>query len=106
MYSSLKTTFLFDTLGGKASFASTENDKFITLLPSIPPSILAGGIALLFIFIAGKLPEKTRIKKPYRKGGLKPPALSPFHNLILPTYADFITLKTFFSGLKKVFHKT
>jgi uncharacterized membrane protein YedE/YeeE len=59
MYASLKSTFLFDALGGKASFASTENDKFITLLPSIPPSILAGGIALLLIFIAWKLPEEN-----------------------------------------------
>jgi uncharacterized membrane protein YedE/YeeE len=55
----LQTTFLFQELGGKATLATTGNPKFTTLLPGLPPLLIAGGIAVVFIIIAWKLPDKT-----------------------------------------------
>lgn len=60
LYASLKTTFLFADLGGKISLATTGNDKFAALLPSIPGIVIAGGIAAIFIIIAWMLPEKQK----------------------------------------------
>lgn len=60
MYASLKATFLFDDLGGKTTLATNENDKFVALLPSIPAFVIAGGIAIVFMVIAWKLPENRK----------------------------------------------
>lgn len=59
MHASLKSTFLFENLGGKATLAATGNEKFVSLLPSVPAIIVAGSIAIVFIVIAWKLPEKN-----------------------------------------------
>ena len=53
----LKTTFLFSTLGGKATLAETGVEKYTALIPAVPAVVVAGGIAVLFIFIAWILPE-------------------------------------------------
>ncbi|MCF6204919.1 MAG: YeeE/YedE family protein [Methylococcaceae bacterium] len=58
MYASLKSTFLFDDLGGKATLVRTGSEKFIALLPSLPAVLIAGVLAILFIFFAIQLPEK------------------------------------------------
>ncbi len=60
LYASLKTTFLFADLGGKMAVATTGNDKFTALLPSIPGIVTAGGIAVIFIIIACMLPGKQK----------------------------------------------
>ncbi len=60
VYGSLKTTIIFDKLGGgKATLAETGVAKYTTLLPSIPSVAIAGSIAIVFIFIAWKLPCRT-----------------------------------------------
>jgi len=57
-YGSLKSTFLFDKIGGgKATLAAANPEKYITLIPSIPSVVIAGGIAIVFIIIAWKLPD-------------------------------------------------
>lgn len=61
LYASLKSTFLFADLGGKATIATTGNEKFTTLLPFMPGIAIAGGIAIILIIIAWILPEKNRI---------------------------------------------
>ena len=59
-YGSLKSTFMFDKIGGgKATLAATNPEKYITLIASIPSVVVAGGIAVVFIFIAWKLPDKA-----------------------------------------------
>jgi uncharacterized membrane protein YedE/YeeE len=58
MYASLKSTFLFDDLAGKATLVSTGNDKFIALLPSVPAVSIAGGLAIVFMAFAWQLPER------------------------------------------------
>lgn len=58
LYGSLFTTFLFNDWGGKITLATTGNDKFAALLPSIHGVVLAGGIAIMFILIAWILPER------------------------------------------------
>lgn len=59
-YGSLKSTFMFDKIGGgKATLAATNPEKYITLIASIPSVAVAGGIAIVFIFIAWKLPDKV-----------------------------------------------
>ncbi len=60
LYASLKTTFLFADLGGKMAVATTDNDKFTALLPSMPGIVTAGGIAVIFIIIACMLPGKQK----------------------------------------------
>lgn len=58
IYASLKSTFLFDGLGGKATLVSTGNDKFVALLPSVPAVVIAGGLAIVFMAFAWQLPER------------------------------------------------
>ncbi|WP_299982790.1 DUF6691 family protein [Desulfobacula sp.] len=58
LYASLKATFLFADLGGKATIAATGNEKFVTLFPSMPGIAIAGGVAIILIGIAWMLPEK------------------------------------------------
>lgn len=59
-YGSLKSTFIFDKIaGGKATLAATNPEKYIILIASIPSVVVAGGIAVVFIFIAWKLPDKA-----------------------------------------------
>lgn len=59
LYESLKSTFLFDSLGGKVTLAMTQNPKFETLTPDISGIIVAGAIGVIFIVIAWKLPTKV-----------------------------------------------
>lgn len=62
-YGLLKSTFLFNKLaGGKATLAATNPEKYITLISSIPSVVIAGGVAIVLIFIAWKLPENTEKK--------------------------------------------
>jgi len=64
MYGSLKKTFLFNELGGKSTLADTGNEKYATLLPSVPALAVAGAIAIVFIVIACLLPSKKTDKPP------------------------------------------
>jgi len=59
-YASLKATFLFSDLGGKATIAATGNEKFTALFPAVSAIALAGGIAIIFIIIAWILPGKQK----------------------------------------------
>lgn len=61
IYGWLTSTFptLFDTIGGgKVTLADTGIDKYQGLLDNIPSIILAGALALIFMFGAWKLPKK------------------------------------------------
>ncbi len=60
LYASLKATFLFADLGGKATIAATGNEKFAALIPSMPAIAIAGGIAIVLMIIAWILPEKQK----------------------------------------------
>ncbi len=62
LYASLKPTFLFTDLGGKIAVATTGNDKFTALFPSMSGIIIAGVIAVVFIIVAWILPEKKKDK--------------------------------------------
>ena len=62
LYASLKGTFLFADLGGKITIAATGNEKFISLISSIPAIAIAGGIAMILIIIAWILPETQNNK--------------------------------------------
>ena len=58
-YGSLKTTFLFNKIGGgKATLAVANPEKYIALIGSVPGVVVAGAIAGVFILIAFMLPEK------------------------------------------------
>ena len=62
-YGLLKSTFIFNKIaGGKATLAATNPEKYITLISSIPSVAVAGGIAIVLIVIAWKLPENTEKK--------------------------------------------
>lgn len=59
-YGLLKSSFLFNKIaGGKVTLAATNPEKYITLISSIPSVAVAGALAIVFIFIAWKLPETT-----------------------------------------------
>ena len=59
VYGSLGPTLLFNEIaGGKATLAETGIEKYTTLIPSVPAIVIAGAIAIVFIFIAWKLPDK------------------------------------------------
>ena len=60
MYASLKSSFLFNKLGGKITLAATGNEKFAALLPGLPGIIVAGFIAIVFMAIAWKLPDNRK----------------------------------------------
>ncbi len=60
VYAPLKSSALYNDLGGKITLAATGSDKFEALLPDIPSIIVAGAIAIIFIFIAWKLPSKNK----------------------------------------------
>lgn len=62
-YGLLKSSFIFNKIaGGKATIAATNPEKYITLISSIPSVAVAGGIAIVFIIIAWKLPDKIERK--------------------------------------------
>jgi uncharacterized membrane protein YedE/YeeE len=59
VYGCLGTTSVFNEIGGgKATLAETGVEKYTTLVPSVPAIVIAGGIAIVLIFIAWKLPDK------------------------------------------------
>lgn len=58
-YGAIKSTFLFDKLGGKMSLAATGNEKFQAMIPELSGIVVAGIIAVIFIIIALRLPEKS-----------------------------------------------
>lgn len=60
VYASLKSTLLFDKLGGKATLADTTNTKFPVLIENVPAIAVAGGIAVVFIVIAFLLPSPKK----------------------------------------------
>jgi hypothetical protein len=63
VYGLLTSTFIFNKIGGgKATLAATNPEKYTTLISSIPSVLVAGCIAIVFIFIAWKLPENTEKK--------------------------------------------
>jgi uncharacterized membrane protein YedE/YeeE len=58
IYGSLKGTFLYDKIaGGKVTLAETGNAKFAHLL-DLPPLLIVGVLAIIFIVIAFKLPGR------------------------------------------------
>jgi uncharacterized membrane protein YedE/YeeE len=58
IYGSVKSTVLFEKIGGgAATLAKTGIEKYPALIPSIPALAVAGGIAIVFILIAWKLPQ-------------------------------------------------
>lgn len=62
-YGFSEPTFIFNKLGGgKATLAETGVEQYLTLIPPIPSIIVAGGLAMVFIFIAWKLPGKKEGK--------------------------------------------
>jgi hypothetical protein len=60
IYASLKSSFLFNGLGGKITLATTGNDKFAALLPGLPAIVIAGFLAIIFMAIAWKLPDNEK----------------------------------------------
>ena len=58
IYGALTSTFLFLPLGGKATLAETGVEKYTALIPSVPAIAVAGGIAVLFIFLAWILTDR------------------------------------------------
>ncbi|PID63904.1 MAG: hypothetical protein CR974_00765 [Gammaproteobacteria bacterium] len=59
IYAGIKDSFLFDTLGGKATLADTGNEKYSALFGNLPALVISGVIALVFIAIAFVLPSKN-----------------------------------------------
>ncbi|OQX76857.1 MAG: hypothetical protein B6D64_09160 [Bacteroidetes bacterium 4484_276] len=61
IYGPLAPTFLFNKIGGgKATLVETGVEKYTALIPSVPAIVVAGGIAIVLIFIAWKLPDKKK----------------------------------------------
>lgn len=60
VYASLKSSFLFNKLGGKMTIATTSNEKFVALLPNLPAIVVAGLIAIALMTIAWKLPDNKK----------------------------------------------
>ena len=63
-YGWLKSTLpsLFDAIaGGKVTLAETGIDKFDGLFSSVPSLGIAGGIAIVFMLVAWKLPKKINV---------------------------------------------
>jgi len=61
IYGSIKDTFIFNKIGGgTATLADTGIEKYTTLVPAIPPVLLAGGIAVVFIIISLILPGEKK----------------------------------------------
>jgi uncharacterized protein len=59
-YGLLKSTFLFQKIGGgKVTIAMTNPEKYTALISSVPSVVVAGVIAIAFMFIAWKLPENA-----------------------------------------------
>lgn len=56
VYALLKTTLLYDKLGGKTTLATTGNDKYPALMPDIPAILIVGVIAAIFVIMAFLLP--------------------------------------------------
>ena len=64
IYSWLEVTFpsLFDSIaGGKVTLAETGVDKFDGLFASVPSLLIAGGIAIVFMIGAWKMPKKFNV---------------------------------------------
>ena len=59
LYDSLASTFMFNQIGaGKATLANTGVESYASLLGSVPSLLVAGGIGLIFVVVAWKLPTK------------------------------------------------
>lgn len=57
IYGFIKSSALFDKIaGGKATLAGTGVESYTALLPAVPALAIAGGIGIVFILIAWKLP--------------------------------------------------
>ncbi|VGO22272.1 DUF6691 family protein [Pontiella sulfatireligans] len=58
IYGSIKSSALFEKIGeGKITLAETGIESYTALLPSVPGVAVAGGIGIVFILIAWKLPK-------------------------------------------------
>jgi len=58
-YGYFQSSFLFAKLGGgKTTIAETEIEKYTSIISALPGFVVAGGIAIVFIAIAWKLPQK------------------------------------------------
>ena len=61
IYGALKSTALFQDLGGKVTLAATGVEKYPALISSVPGLVIAGVIAIFFCFIAWKLPVNSSL---------------------------------------------
>lgn len=60
-YGAMQSTVLFEKIaGGKSTLADTGLESCTALLPTVPPLLIAGGIGIVFILIAWKLPKGSR----------------------------------------------
>ena len=59
VYTSIKNSWLFDSIAGGKVMLAAGSDRFQPLLPMIPGIISAGAIGIVFMLIAWKLPEKV-----------------------------------------------
>ncbi len=59
VYGSIKGSWLFDKIAGGKVMLATGSDKFQSLLPIIPGTLLAATIGIVFMLIAWKLPDKA-----------------------------------------------
>jgi hypothetical protein len=59
LYEPLKDSGLFAKLGGAVTLATTGHEKYQALLSGLPGIVVAGVIAVIFIVVAWKLPEKN-----------------------------------------------
>lgn len=58
LYENLSDTFLFSDLGGKLTLASTGNESFPAFFDNVAGMLVAGIIAVVFILIAWRLPDR------------------------------------------------
>jgi len=55
----IKSGFLFDKIGGgKATLANTGIEKYIALIPTVSPLVVAGSIGILLLIVAKLLPDE------------------------------------------------
>lgn len=59
IYGSIKGSWLFDKIAGGKVMLATGSDKFQSLIPVIPGTLLAAMIGIVFMVIAWKLPGKV-----------------------------------------------
>ncbi len=65
-YASMKSSFLFDSLGGKVTIVDSGNEKYNYLVSAYPALIIVAAISFVLILVAVLLP-KSILKSPASK---------------------------------------